>query len=132
MLKVYRVKSYVSINGEEWEEVGSTGYTVRDDKPTEKIFFENFTLNQCYEYIKEKSLDGIWRSETFFRKRPMLYIGCGYFSSNSYTNFDTISYKDVYEEWKDVSLDWIMKHLSADQCIQYLKERGVTACPILK
>ncbi len=132
MLKVYRVKSYVSINGEEWEEVGSTGYTVRDDEPTEKIFFENFTLNQCYEYLKENSLDGIWRSETFFRKRPMLYIGHGYFSSNGYTNFDTISYKYVYDEWKTVPLDWIMKHLSADQCIQYLKERGMTACPILK
>ena len=132
MLKVYTVKSYVSINGEEWEEVGSTGYTVRDDEPTEKIFFENFTLSQCYEYLKEKSLDGIWRDKTFFRKRPMIYIGRSFYSGIGYTYFNTISYKYVYDEWKDVSLDWIMKHASADQCIQYLKERGVTACPILK
>lgn len=132
MLKVYRVNSYVSINGEEWEEVGSTGYTVRDDEPTEKIFFENFTLNQCYEHLKEKPLDGIWHSKTFFRKRPMLYIGRGYYSSCGYTSFDTISYKYVYDEWKDVPLDWLMKHTSTDQCIQYLKERGMAACPILK
>lgn len=132
MLKVYKVKSYVSINGEEWQHVGVDGRTVRDDNLTEKIFFENFTFNQCYEYLKEKGLDGIWRSETFFRKRPMLYIGEWLYEAKSYTSFDTISYKYVYEEWKNVPLDWIMKHASADQCIQYLKERGMTACPILK
>ena len=30
-----------------------------------------------------------------------------------------------------ISLDEIMKDFSADKCIQYLKERGITACPIL-
>lgn len=132
MLKVYKVKSYVSIDGADWQHVGADGHTVSDDDPTEKVFFENFTLSQCYEYVKEKSLDGIWPSKTFFKKKPMLYIGRGFYSSPGYTAFDTISYKDVYEEWKDVSLEWIMKHLSADQCIQYLKERGITTCPILK
>lgn len=132
MLKVYTVKSYVSINGEEWQHVGIDGHATSADDPTEKIFFEDFTFNQCYEYVKRKGLDGIWRSETFFRKRPMLYIGKWFYEAKSYTYFDTISYKYVYDEWKDVSLEWIMKHLSANQCIQYLKERGMTACPILK
>lgn len=132
MLKVYTVNSYISINGEEWQPVGTDGYTIGGDDLTEKIFFENFTFNQCYEYLKEKRLDGIWPSKTFFRKKPMFYIGEWFYDSHHYTSFDTISYKDVYEEWKDVSLNWIMKHASADQCIQYLKERGMTACPILK
>ena len=29
-------------------------------------------------------------------------------------------------------LDWIMKHLEADQAIQYLTERGMGICPIAK
>jgi hypothetical protein len=132
MLKVYRVNSYVSINGEEWEEVGSTGYAVRDDNPTEKVFFENFTFEQCYEYLQEHGLDGIWRDVTLFKKRPILYIGWSLFDSKCYESFETISYKYVYDEWETVPLKWIMEHASADQCIQYLKERGMTTCPILK
>ena len=132
MLKVYLVKSYVSIDDADWQQVGSIGHIVRDDKPTEKVFFENFTLKQCHDYLQEKRLDGIWSSYTFFRKKPMLYIGDGPLSSKAYYSFNTISYKYVYKEWESVSLEWIMKHLSADQCIQYLKERGITTCPILK
>ncbi len=132
MLKVYTITSYVSIDGGDWFSVGAPGYTVRDNDPVENIFFENFTLEQCYEYLQEKSLDGIWPSKTFFRKKPMLYIGDGYFTSSAYYSLNTISYKYVYTEWESVSLDWIMRHASADQCIQYLKERGITTCPILK
>lgn len=132
MLKVYTVESYVSIDGSDWQHIGADGYTARDDDPIEKMLFENFTFEQCYEYLQGKGLDGIWRSETFFRKKPMLYIGDGYFSSSAYYSFNTISYKYVYKEWESVPLDWIMKHLSAEKCIQYLKERGITTCPIIK
>lgn len=132
MLKVYRVESYVSIDGSDWWHVGTDGHTTRDDDPTEKILFENFTFEQCYEFLQGKGLDGIWHSKTFFRKRPMLYIGEWFYEAKSYTSFNTISYKYIYKEWESVSLEWIMKHLSAEQCIQYLKERGITTCPILK
>ena len=132
MLKVYTVSSYVSIDGADWEEVDYGFYAVRDDNPTEQIFFENFTFKQCYEYLQEHNLKGVWLSQTFFKKKPILYIGDDFFDSQRYTSFNTISYKYVYKEWESVSLEWIMKHLSADQCIQYLKERGITACPIIK
>ena len=130
MLKVYTIESYVSIDGADWMHVGADGHAARSDNPTEKIFFENLTLEECHKYVTEHRLDGVWPSKTFFRKKPMLYIGDGYFSSSSYYSFNTISYKYVYTEWKSVSLEWIMKHLSAEQCIQYLKERGITTCPM--
>ena len=132
MLKIYTVKSYVSIDGSEWQHVGVDGYTAKDNNPTKKIFFENLTFEQCYEYLQTKKLDGMWCSKTFFKKRPIIYIGHSTLDNTCYKSFDTISYKYVYEEWKDVPLEWIIKHISADQCIQYLKERGMTACPILK
>ena len=132
MLKVYRVKSYVSINGEDWWHVGYDGHTIRDDNPIEKILLNNATFDECFEYINEHELDGIYLDYTLFRKKPIFYIGGGYFDSHRYDHFDTISYKYVYEEWKGVPLNYIIEHFSADKCIQYLKERGMSTCPILK
>jgi hypothetical protein len=132
MIKVYTVKSYVSINGEDWWHIGYDGHSMRDDGLTEKVFFENFTFDECYQYIKEHSLDGIWPSHTLFRNKPILYIGRSFYDSYKYTTFKTISYKYIYKEWDSVPLTYIMEHFSADQCIQYLKERGMTTCPILK
>lgn len=131
MLKVYKVKSYVSINGEDWEHIGHDGHIIRDDDPIEKIFLDNATFNECYEYIKEHKLDGVYFSYTLFRKKPIIYIG-EFYTGYRYDHFDTISYKYVYEEWEDVPLTYIMERFSADKCIQYLKERGMSACPILK
>ena len=130
MLKVYMVDSYVSIDGAEWKCIGYSGYTIRDDNPTEKIIFENLTLEQCHEYLQTHRLDGIWSSYTFFRKKPMLYIDEHRLDNTPYYSLNTISYKYVYKEWEAVSLEWIMQHMSADQCIQYLKERGITTCPM--
>ena len=132
MLKVYTVKSYVSINGGDWQRVGISGHTMTDDNPIEKILLDNATFNKCYEYVIRHSLNGIWLDSTLFRNKPILYIGDSWFDSTRYDHFDTISYKYIYEEWEDVPLNYIMEHFSADKCIQYLKERGMSTCPILK
>ena len=132
MLKVYTVKSYVSINGEDWWHVGCNGHTISDENLTEKIFLDNVTFNECYKYVSQHSLDGIYLDSTLFKKKPIIYINDSRSDSHRYDQFDTISYKYVYEEWKDVPLNYIMEHFSADKCIQYLKERGMSACPILK
>lgn len=132
MLKVYTVKSYVSINGGDWQRVGHSGHIMTDNNPTEKVFFKDATFNECYEYIKEHKLDGIYFSYILFRKKPIIYISTSFYCAHRYDHFDTISYKYVYEEWKDVPLNYIMEHFSTDKCIQYLKERGMSACPILK
>ena len=132
MLKVYTVKSYVSINGEDWWNVGRDGCTISDENPTEKVFLDNTTFDECYEYVCHQPLDGICSSSTLFKNKPIIYIKDSHFYDHRYDYFDTISYKYVYEEYKDASLDYIMKHFSADKCIQYLKERGMSACPILK
>lgn len=132
MLKVYEVKSYVSINGEDWWQVGRDGHTISDENPTEKVFLDNAAFNECYEYVCNHPLDGICPSNTLFKNKPIIYIDDKHLYEHRYDHFDTISYKYVYEEWEDVSLDYIMKHFSADKCIQYLKERGMSACPILK
>ena len=132
MLKVYTVKPYISINGEDWQRVGLSGHIMTDNNPTEKVILNNATFDECYKYVSQHSLDGIWLDSTLFRNKPILYIGYGWFDSTRYDHFDTISYKYIYEEWEDATLNYIMNNFSADKCIQYLKERGMSTCPILK
>lgn len=45
-------------------------------------------------------------------------------------DFSSISIIEVNEEKKNVTIEWIMEHLSADKAIQFLKERGMAVCPI--
>lgn len=132
MLKVYTVKSYVSINGGDWQQVGRDGCTISDENPTDKIFLDNVTFDECYEYVCNQPLDGIYLGNTLFKKKPIIYIIDNHLYEHRYDHFNTISYKYIYEEWKDVPLNYIMEHFSVDKCIQYLKERGMSACPILK
>ena len=132
MLKVYNRQTYVSINGEPWEPVGRTIAIMSANNPIEKIIFENKTFEECFEYLKHHCMDEMSAGYTFFRHKPAVYIRYSYnLSSTYYKYFNTISCKHVYEENNYISLDEIMKDVSADKCIQYLKERGITACPIL-
>ena len=132
MLKVYNRKTCVSINGEPWEPVGCTISIMSANNPTETVIFENKTFKECFEYLKNHNVCGLGREYTFFRNEPAVLIGyTGDVSVTRYKYFDTISCKHVYEENNYISLDEIMKDFSADKCIQYLKERGITACPIL-
>ena len=130
MIKVYTVKSYVSINGGDWQRVGFDGHTMTDDNPIEKVIFNNATFDECYEYVSQHSLDGIYLDSTLFKKKPIICINYSRFDSHRYDQFDNISYKYVCEELKNVTLDCIMKKVSADKCIRYLKERGMSACPM--
>lgn len=132
MLKVYTVKSYVSINEGDWQQVGRSGYIMTDNNPTEKVILNNATFDECYKYVSQHPLDGIYLSSTLFKKKPIIYIDDNHLYEHRYDHFNTISYKYVYEEWEDVPLSYIMNNFSADKCIQYLKERGMSACPILK
>ena len=131
MLKVYNIHSYVSINGAEWVKVGQSGYTMTDTSPTEHIILENVGFSECYNYLKEHILEGIYIDNTIFNK-PQMCIHYDIFDNRYYKKFNNISYKKVYSERKDVSLVYIMEHFPAEKCIQYLKERGVNTCPIYK
>lgn len=134
MLKVYDVTDYVSIDGAPWREVGSCGYRVTDkEQEKNKLILDNVSFDEAREYLSDNAVDGVWKDITFFKKKPTIGISyCGSWDSVYYKHFNSISYKQVVTEWKNVSIDWLIQHLSADQFIQYLKERGMTTCPILK
>lgn len=131
MLKIYKVVSYVSVDGAKWRSVGSTGHCCTDEDLDVKFILDKSSFDEAREYISAHLLDGVWNSNTFWRNKPVIAVKYrDAWDEVVYKNFDTISYKNVYTEDKNVSLEWLMKHLTADQTIQYLKERDITTCPM--
>ena len=131
MLKIYDVNDYVSINGAKWRSVGGYGYKATDEKPENELILYDATFDEVYEYLEQNSLSGVQDDKTFFRKKPIIRVFYNdAWESVEYRRFNKMSYKREFKENKNVSLNWIMKHLTADECIQYLKDRGIAACPI--
>ena len=131
MLKVYNIYDYVSIDGAKWRRVGGYRYMATDEEVEDKLILDNVSFDEARKYLSENSLNGIWNSSTFFRHRPMVEIH--YFdnwSACEYRCFNTLSYKREVVENTNISFEWLTQHLTADQFIQYLKERGITACPM--
>ena len=136
MLKVYKVHNYVSIDGDDWREVVWSWFIPTKCKTSSELLeteyrLHNASFNEAREYLQSNELDGIGNSSTYWRKKPIVWVR--YDDARdivNYRHFNTISYKTEYKEWTDVSLEWIIKSLPADQTIQYLKERGITTCPM--
>lgn len=137
MLKIYKVRNYVSIDGADWRKVVLSWFIPTKYKTSSKpLETEHILCNMSFadtrEYLRNNELDGIFNIHSFWTDAPKK-IGIRYYDADDivyYKHFNTISYKIEYEEWTDVSLNWIMENLSADECIQYLKERGITTCPM--
>lgn len=133
MLKVYLVTDYVSIDGADWRAVGVCGYRATEKELSSQLILDDLTFDEAYEYLSRNYLTGIYTDQTLYKHTPLIRINYSdAWEPVVYRRFNNMSYKTEFEEWKNVSLDWIIKNLSADQCIQYLKDRGMAACPVLK
>ncbi len=130
MLKIYDPIYSVSIDGGPWKRLENwfdTNWFVTDeDLPRTKILLDYVSFQEAYDYLRENYIFGARTCKTIFRGRPQL----------SLLYFNTIDRKYIKKcegFWlraenrlrKNVTLDWIMKHLEADQAIQYLTERGM-------
>ena len=133
MLKVYNVYDRVSIDGAKWRTVGGYGYRVTDEEVKNKLVLDNVTFDEAREFLSQNILSGVWNDSTFFRNKPTVVVSYNDgWDPVSYRHFDTMSYKREFVEDKNVTFEWMTQHLSAEQLIQYLKERGITTCPIVK
>ena len=132
MLKLYSITDYVSIDGSDWREVGWGSHCTSDKKLPDTIV-DHWSFDELLEYLDEKYLSGVRCDETLFGHKPIIYVNyTDALDSVGYRRFGTLSYKRTFKEWNDVTLEWIMKNLSAEEAIQYLKDRGMTTCPIMK
>ncbi len=137
MLKIYDPIYYISIDGGPWErleDLFDTNWFVTDeDLPETELLLDGVSFQEAYDYLHENYISGARTCRTIFKGRPQL----------SLLYFNTIDRKYIKKcegFWlraknrlrENVTLDWILKHLEADQAIQYFKERGMEICPITK
>lgn len=138
MLKVYKVYNYISIDGTAWRRVVRSWMRPTErkisDKPLEtQHILCDASFDEAYHYLHNHRVDGAYDSSNYCIGKITPIIRVRYKDAHddvNYRRFDTMSYKIEYEEWKDVTLKWIMENLPADTAIQYLKERGITTCPM--
>lgn len=131
MLKIYDVCDYISIDGAKWREVGGGGYRITDEEVEDRLVLDQASFEQAREYLSKNALWGVKNDSTLFRNKPIIRVSyVDAWDYVDYRHFDTMLYKRKYTERKDVSFKWLMEHLTADQFIQYLKERGITTCPM--
>ena len=130
MLKIYDVRDCVSIDGAKWRVCGG-GYKVSDEECENLLVLDKASFAEVCDFLNHGNLHGVWNDRTWPRHKPVVRIQYeGAFDLVTYRYFDTMSYKIEYTERNDVSFEWLTKHLTADQFIQYLKERGITTCPM--
>ncbi len=133
MLKVYKVHNYVSIDGADWREVNDGWITSEAELETESKILNDVKFDEVLGYLFFCNLCGVSSNSTLFRKKPIIQV-CykDAFDMVEYRHFDRMSYKREFKEWHDVTIDWVIKNLPVIEAIQYLKERGITTCPIMK
>lgn len=128
MLKAYKVRTYISVNDKPKIELGRLGHGLADIELPNVVTII-YSFQDCFD--KELPIKAIGTGVTFFRKKPYVEIEYAWDTVDRYYDFDSITIEKHYEPY-DVSLNELFEEYSADECIQYLKERGMTTCPILK
>ncbi len=128
MLKSYKYKLQISLNGADWCTIDIGHTEVREEHELTKIFIENYSFTEAHEWML-RNLHNHWDAGyTLFKKRPKIKIQYGLYTTETYTNFNTLSIRAVYEERPITMRD--LQYEDAELVIQYLKERGITTCPM--
>lgn len=127
MLKPYKTKVYVSIDDGPKIDTYGRGYGLtEDDVPS--VFSISYTFQEALN-AKPLSPD-ICVGTTLFRKRPYIEVRYDWCDEKRYYNFDKITIERRKEPWRDATLKDVHDYSTADQFIQYLKEHGITTCPM--
>lgn len=133
MLKIYDPIYSVSINEEPLRVVRGqfdNDWFVSKYDPMEKQYLlYNASFFDAYDYLYSNYVSGARTSKSVFLNSPQ--ISLLYQCSSDWVNIkkcETFSLSVENRLRENVTLDWIIKNLPADQAIQYLKERGLGIC----
>ncbi len=129
MLKPCKVTYYVSINGSPKRKLWTTKYGL-----TKYELPHSFEYGQSFANIincgSRAFAPDVYIGTTLFRKRPYVEIRYNRDDEESYYGFDEIRIEERVEPWEQATLKDIHDYSTAEQFIQYLKERGITTCPM--
>lgn len=129
MLKPYKVYTYISVDGAPKTKIMNVGYGLID-RELPCVITTHWSFQEVL--TNELPTSAITIGTTFFRKRPYVKVEYSWDSVNKYYHFDHITIERHYEPWKYATFKEIIEKTDAEDFIQYLKERGMNTCPILK
>lgn len=141
MKKVVKVVKEYRVNGNQWINIGFKNCTLsidyRDEKYCEtKVLCKIDNWKDALEYLKNDMLCNSSVEYTIFKRTPYLHL----YNPHNW-NYEWIDVKEKEFELLEVRLRYIeypcslkelVDLLSANDFIQYLKDRGITTCPMLK
>lgn len=138
MKKVIEVrKQYRLNNSEEWIDVTNFHpISYREESECEDKYRVIDTWQDAVGYVTEGLLPNAEMHMTFFKKRIYLILP----NNNIYEDFRTVvNEKDfkkmevrvIYRKYH-CSMKELANILSADEFCEYLKDRGISTCPMLK
>ena len=128
MLKSYKYKLQISLNGDDWRTIDTGETKLREEQAPEKMLIENYSFTEAHEWLLHNWHSHFDAGYTLFKKKPKIKIQYGYYTIETYKSFDTLSIRAIYEE-RPITLGELQNE-DAELVIQYLKERGITACPM--
>lgn len=128
MLKAYKVRTYISVNNKPKKQIVRIGYGLTEDE-LPRVVTTSWSFQDCFD--NKVPTPAVKTDTTIFRKKPYVEVEYAWDDVDRYYSFDSITIERHYEPY-DVTLNELFDNYSADECIQYLKDRGMTTCPILK
>ena len=133
MLKIYDPIYSVSIDGGPWKRLedplDTNWFATDEDLPETELLLDDVSFQEAYDYLRDTYISGARTCRTVFKGKPQLSLL--YFNASDRKYIKKCKGFSLRAENKfreNVTLDWILKHLEADQAIQYLKERGMEVC----
>lgn len=127
MLKIYDPIYSVSIDGGPWkrlEDPFDTNWFVTDeDLPETELLLDDVSFQEAYDYLRDNYISGARTCMTVFKSKPQLSLL--YFNASDRKHIKKCKGFSLRAEnrlRKNVTLDWILKNLPANQAIQYLTE----------
>lgn len=142
--KWYMYRTMVQLNGEEECAVCySNTYYYLSEKEKEKL--TKIRRFYDFEYAKVCAQDSmahymVYKPKTWYRKKEKIcfrlaewwddYEGHQWLTKEEFESY--LIYDKFIPLSESYSLEEIMKHSSADDFIKYMKDKGMTTCPMIK
>lgn len=129
MKKIYELKTFISINGEEFEETSLWGLTKYGEVQENKIFELN-SFSEAYDFIASHNLKNVYVGKTAFFSKPALYISTiekAYQMIVTEKTFKPIKIKIVYDTSIEntESFKTIANSLSAKEFCEWLRDEKI-------
>ena len=133
MLKIYDPIYSVSIDGGPWKRLEDpldpNWFVTDEDLPETELLLDGVSFQEAYDYLRDNYISGARTCRTVFKGKPQLSLLYFNASDRKYITKCKGFWLRMENKFREhATLDWILKHLEADQAIQYLKERGMEVC----